>query len=923
MVQKTKRYILFMMVLVMLLCSGTEQIYAADFFSEFSAKDYIVGKLSATYYGDGQNKTFKVMVQDEKLYVEATNFAQKFDMALGMNGDEVQILLEDKWIGTRIASFKMNSRQAGYYDGTEYLEYDMPFASVQNEEGYWIPFRFAVKIMGAEMVLVGDHIYISEFHETIENAVSSTNKVYHKSAQIILGLGKYPEGRSNVEKEILLAELKEKDWVQKVSDVWDARSVSGANYDELASFLVSNYSPEFSQDSEYYLELLGLYVTNPILWHSTADYGQATTDIVSFLNGKSSPEEMAKMFSDSVIGLEEQNPEIEFNDAYRQIYTDTIGLDPIEKTWSEESIRMDEWLSQMISYKGLTANYLNQVYDSTITILNVPDGITNSLSVIFNEITVFRNINAANGYAMTLFDNYLASDYTEVGDETLYESLQERIDNYGQYMAAYRDTYMKDIFMFDTEDITDELIGDVLGEKVGTIWGIGKSVLMLHSDIQEAKEKDFLEFSGNYSAAKVLSRGLLKDVKKSGSPETAYLYYKTDAIALEFINQALASTEEHFFDNDIDRFVLSVDVLQMIAEESYHMSIIKMGIHHGLKPEDNEAYNEAYDDSTFLPLVIEVNSIMGNTNGNMNAGGFVCESDNYEMTLADTFWNDCQREVVDKNTDKTIGRGNGMSWWANFYEDGENAYLYEISNKGEIRFTNLDGFESEVIRSGQNKKLMLYNGYLYYQEGTTLYRREMSKGLAVGEETVILSDVGECIAYIEDDIYYSNLNSEVCRFSWTEGTEAMGIYSDSFDFIGNTMYYANKEDVNIIYAYDLLLATSQRVGEVANCYLLNANGIQLYYKVDDNVNQGLVYALTPYININRVVVYACYYPESTSSFPSEYYQWNTTGRRIFNVSNGVIYNEGAARAISPIPASGFSIKNIIMHFIYNLSEKLS
>ena len=937
--QKIKSIVIFFLIFAMLCGTAVTPIYATEATEVFDDTEVtddtgavedteeepkeIYGKLSAIYYGDGDEKRFRVMVTDGKLYVDAESLGSELGMYVGVHEKDVQLLLDDEWRGQRVASFRMNSTYAWYHDGVRMLEYKMPYKSIENEEGRWIPFRFAIKIMGSEVIRLDNTVYLSEFHESIENAVDRVAATYYESAELILGLGRVYDNYTEIEKQVALEELRNKDWVKNVEAVWNTKTAEGANYKELATYLVSNYCPEFIMDSRQYMELLNLYVAGPMMWNAAIIDGGSAESEIAALTEAVTAEDVAQAFMNAMASIEKANPEIVYNHAYNQIYKDTIGLDPITRTWNDEDVRMDEWIAELNAYSGIASHYTNQLYDSVTSILNVPDNVTNGLAVLLNELTVFKNMTAKNAYAVALFDAYLQTNYTTSAEEALYEELQKRVNNYIAYLVEYQNAFISDRFMFEDtfmgglgEDLSDEIIGEILGDDVSTIWGQEKSVITFFADMRAAREADFTEYTGNYSAGKALSRGLRRDINETGSAELAYLYYKTDALALHFMDKALSSSEKNAIEIDMDRIILASDIEWLIEEETYHMSIIKMGIDYGLQEEENEAYNNAYNDEGFLPLVVEVDNVMSNTNGNMNAGGFASEIENYKLICRQPMAQPFQRKIINKNDGTEVGNGKGWFWWINMYEAEDDIYIYGITDDGEIIFKELDG-EAELIRSGKNKKLIICNGYLYYQEDTTLYRREMSEGLVVGAEEVVLCDLGECLAYIGNDIYYSNTNTEICKFTKDGECIPLGIYSNSFDIMDNIIYYANLNDNNSIYAYYLMFEQSEKVGNVPNCYYLNVNGKQLYYKVDDDCSEGIVYALTPYANVVRVAVYACYYPNMDEEYTPPVRYGDSYGGRIFNIVDGKVYNEGTMQYIAEMPAYGFSWKNIIMYVIYS------
>lgn len=905
--------------------------------TEDESSDYY-GRLSAIFLGDGTSKSFRVFVKGERLYVDVSSLADNFSMPCSFGKNNVQILCRnDKVNGALIIDFKKNSRSVHKYDGNVNAEkYRTPYKCIHNDEGFWIPFKFAINMMGADCLIYKDVLYISSFHESLNaiaiSAANGSSSVTDKCIAIRSAAGK---SQSPAADSALESELTKNKWLYELKP--DLELVNNKDADaELATYLISNVSPEGYKEAEQYYELENLYVIYPMM-EVLEDNG---TDIFSMFDHLDE-NECKNMIEQAAANAANSNPEAKYSDAYQRAYKDLAGYDPVSGKWDKDSQKLLSFVQSLISYKGrqsevdgVTMDLISDIPTFGNEVMEIGPTVISGTATI---TTYAWNSLAQNRYASEQFDKFLKEKGKKaLTNNELYSQLRDRIDNYNDYVYEPVSDFFNDTIIDNgTDDGRENFLKGYLSEQKTDKVTNGLDMLIFGIDciqynkkIDEAMLKDYINAETAYLDAVNLTEQIQYSMKRE-KPDIgrAYIFYKSDYVANFYLLKVLQSEKSSLSEDQKETYRSQLQ--SIIDLECSNMAAIQIGIDYGLTKSQNAKYNKAYDDSKYIPLVEELFIGMGNTNGNMNAGGLVTISEHY-IAYSEQGFADDNRIVHIKNREGNteIDTINDLIYWLNLYEDGDNAYLYFVNNNKDICSYNINNKQTSTIATGSYQKLMIDDGCLYYVSDNGLYRCDLINGLAdMDSSKQLCSDVGSCICYSTGGIYYSNTSGEICKINRSDfSVKPLGIFSNSFDLGTVAIYYVNANDSKKIYSYNLLNGTSKEIGERTDCNLLIVYHGNIYYKVINGYDDGLVYMLNPVVNVDHEIVYAIGLDGdsddnySYNSPDSKYYQWSTLGNRIFNIADGQIYNEGGTFCFTSIPSNGISFGNLVMKIVYSFTK---
>ena len=205
-----------------------------------------------------------------------------------------------------------------------------------------------------------------------------------------------------------------------------------------------------------------------------------------------------------------------------------------------------------------------------------------------------------------------------------------------------------------------------------------------------------------------------------------------------------------------------------------------------------------------------------------------------------------------------------------------------------------------------------------------MYRFNLISPNEVDNRIEIVKDVGKCVAYSDDAIYYSNSNQQLIKTNHEGGeVKDLGIRAVSFDISNGNIYYSNIDDSGCIYLFNELTKIDTKVSSVENTYCINYHTGMIYFKVDNDVSSSLLYSIVPFVDKAVTRVYSWEGSDDDWGFElSEDVsrQFGRNNRRVFNISNGKIYNEGYTWKIVDFPLAGINVHTVIGYLSYRVSK---
>lgn len=903
--------------------------------------------------GEGSQVALDVLVKDGFLYVRSSSFAKGFGYITAETDDSVQFLQtvneeDEDYSWTLLSNFKINSKAVWLSDGNQVINYTAPVKTEKNEDGTWIPLQFALKIMGRELCINGNTILISSAHESTEMLIDSVNRAESSYFNVVVVTNQLMEKmglETNVSPlytEALAAEADKNEWVYSYAD--RTKETAGHNSEatsELATYLVSNLGAENSAIYSAYYELIQMYFGTELL-----GVGADLVDSLRKWEDEEAPDfsNAEKEFEAAVDAMCETNPDnMQMSDSFNRIYSDLIGYDPKSKEWTGDTV-YEELLLAMITYSGDPDETVYETIDFAGSYLGSAGIASPMFAAEYANIQCMKNAFAKNDYAGSRFEKYLSQVTSHPGKAKLVDALNEKIANYFKYQTDLIDEYMgraeDEIEESIRSDVLDDLEENFLKDgvieikpilktgydKVTTVADLFTNVTDLIDDVNEYQKKieqiaenELLADSGAYYTAKTFADEIAGHAIKDRDIDWVYLFYRTEYIANYYYSQVLEKTQTKKSASADDVAALKKALTSLKKEDLYQLASIRMGIEYGLSPEDNTEYNNLYEDTPLLDYVEEINLSMGNSSANINACGFIAASDeHFFYASSDENYSVYMSDLNGKSEKKII---NGWAHWLNtFIEDGQE-YLFYIDSEYDIRRYNVETDSDERVSSGTYSNMMLAEGNIFVQENGNLYRIPIINAASYGEKELFISGIGNTVVYDEENVYYSDSDGEICCIDYAgENVEELNIFSTSFDISNGNLYYSNDKDDRSIYLYDTRMGITSKLSEVTDTYCISYYQGMVYYKVDDDRHSGLVYSVVPFVDLPIVRVYSW---NGTDAWWVGIEDDESSGRdtrRLYNIANGKIYNEGYTWDLWGAPVSGVTLQTAFNFIIYQISS---
>ena len=968
------RIISFLLILPFLV-SNPISAYAKEY--DETVQSDLYGRLPVYLLDDGGDLSYlEVYRHKNDLYVQASSFASRFGYSIGYTDDGVQFLQtenssDEDYSWTFLSNFKNRSRSVWVYDGVEVTNYTAPCKTIKNDHGTWIPLQFAIKIMGREMVINSGLAVVSEPHETINTIINNVAGADSRLFPVIVEFNDLIEETdvatttSHILTQAIASESEKNSWIGRaVNKSVPIEAVSKAGVDELATYLVANLGPENTELIKTYYELMLMYMDQGYIQAADSIIDEAFdtgfSSDTSYEEGKNIIESYANAFAENNCAT------INYNYAFENAYSGLTGYSPISKEWTNEFVYND-FLDTMITYKGnpsettkacidycvsFVCNYASVVgycgsfvgrggFASFVGDLNT----FNTLSEGITEFYVFarcaRNILSENTYSRDIFENYLLENKSHTADSDLIKSLSERVENFTEYQIKVLDEQIDDINAIDEEEAIDdtaEVIVDKIDDKMNeyipgpshlykTLYNVFSFGYDLDEFLEEYDEKiqnELIMDNTNYILAKGLADEIGRYVASNKDANWAYIFYRTDYISNYYHYMALDNINPSEYSSISEEDISEIRSLlyQIMNEDTYQLASLRSGVNYGLNPKDNTSYNNNYEDSKYIALVEEISMSKGNSNANINNCGFATTSTNYKFYVDTENNYKAYMESLDKKG-SAVEVSNSWAHWLNAFEKDGVEYLIYVNENMDLCSYNTESGKTVTLSDGNYSNAMVAFGYIFAKEKGALCRLELLEGSRVGEKKRIVPDVGECVVYDDDMILFADKTGEVYKTD-IDGIEKidLGINSDSFDLSNGNLYFSNNIDNRTLYIYNIMTGISTKLGTTENTYCINVNNGLVYFKIDDGKSSSLVYSIVPFVDTAIPRVYSW---KGTDEF------WGVSnidivvasgrdGRRVYNISDGKIYNEGYMWTLTEYPLAGISGKSIIGFISYKISD---
>ncbi|MBP5529960.1 MAG: hypothetical protein J6X80_07920 [Lachnospiraceae bacterium] len=979
--RRTITRIVSILLSCVIVLSSPVRVFASDKDSEDKS---FRGRLPV-YCMDNNGNQFwlDVYSEDDRLYVESNSFAKKFGYLTAETETSVQFLQcenkegeEYRWM--LVSDFKINSDRVWLMSDGKTAYYKAPYKCLKKDDEIFIPLQFALKIMGREMIVNEGFIVVSCPHESRELILescdsSNTPEMLDRSINYLnsINLG-YETKSDSLMPEALASKKNKYDWLySKITDPEVKGDTNEDGLNELATYLVANVSPESQAYMDSYYEMAQMYMS-PSLMLAGVDVAGSLIYELSAQEYGENVEEAGKMKEESIVKgmavVEESAATVklaspatlEYNDAFKEAYTALTGYNPITEKWENETV-YPELMQSLYNYSGDPDDGIVKTLTLGLSFIPYVSTAKNSIASIYATNKIVVGALAENEFASERFENYLDNNSSK--DEKLKKALRGKINNYTEYQAELIEKYLFEAVKKDVEgyaggkldkelgipcggteilqiaggkELTEEEYGaftvaatrKIVQEEIplSKLFFLPQDIQQYCTEMEEIADKRLKKSKGAYLHASAFANEIRINAYNKKNIDWAYCYFKADYTAKRYYLSVLSKTFDLKGLSALTEDDLRMDTLlnEAIKEDCYHMAEIRTGIMYGLSEEDNEAYNAVYDDTALLGFVEEVNLSLGNTNGNINSYGIITTSE--EHVYYNDFLRNYSVHMTNSNgsDDKVII--NEPGFWLNAICTDEKEYLYYINDSSDICVYDVSNSTKKTICQGNFNRLMIAYGYLFAVENGTLYRFVYNGDDALTERHEIVQNVGSCIVYQSDEIYYSSLLNELCRCNFDgEETEGFGIYTSSFDIANGTVYYSDNNDSRRIHSYNLITEKTSTIQDAKDTYGLIYYSGMIYYKVDSDISSGMVYAAMPPINRQIVRVYT---PEiDPNKYGGANERWvkaNAFGndtRRIFNISNGKIVNEGYFRVFVKQPVVGVNF-NTLWGYLGNLLSKM-
>lgn len=111
----------------------------------------------------GHQESLDIMIQNDNVFVDAKMLAERLGYTFGENGESAVIFNKDTSnnLPFGITQFKYNSTQVSHMLFNNMIDtYEVPFTSVKNNEGSWIPFEYSLVLLNSGMMITDDAVLI-------------------------------------------------------------------------------------------------------------------------------------------------------------------------------------------------------------------------------------------------------------------------------------------------------------------------------------------------------------------------------------------------------------------------------------------------------------------------------------------------------------------------------------------------------------------------------------------------------------------------------------------------------------------------------------------------------------------------------------------------------------------------------------------
>ena len=979
--RRTITRIVSILLSCVIVLSSSVRVFAA----EKDPEDKPVRGRLPVYCMDNNGNLFwlEVYSEDNRLYVESNSFAKKFGYLTAETKTSVQFLQcaneegeEYRWM--LVSDFKINSDRVWIQSDRKTTYYKAPYKTLKKDDEIWIPLQFALKVMGREMIVNEGFIVVSQPHESEEMILercntSNTPEMLDQSIRYLntLNLG-FETKSDSLLPEAIAAEKNKYDWLySKISDPEITGETSEEGMNELATYLVANVTPESQAYMDSYYELAQMYMSPSLMLAGTDVAGSMIYALSAKENGEN-VEEANKMAAEAIVKgkavveesaatVKEASPAtLEYNDAFINAYTDLTGYNPITEDWENETV-YQELIQCMYNYSGDPDDGIVKTLTFGLSFVPYVSKAKNSIASLCSANKIMTGALAENEFASERFENYLDNNSSK--DDEMVKVLRARINNYTEYQAQLLNKYLveavekdiegyaagkldkelgipcggsemlkildgKELTQADIEAFSEKAVRKIIVSEIpmAKLFFLPQDIQQYCKEMEEIADKRLKKSKGAYLHAVAFANEIRVNAYNNKNIDWAYCYFKADYTANRYYLSVLSKTFDLKGLSGLTQDDLRMESLmnEAIKEDLYHMAEIRTGIKYGLSEEDNEAYNAVYDDTPLLAFIEEINLSLGNSNGNINSYGIITTSEEH------VYYNDYLRNYSVHMTnsngskDKIIIRE--PAFWLNAICTEENEYLYYINDNSDICVYDVSNAAKSIVCQGNFNRLMIAYGYLFAVENGTLYRFVYNGTDTLTERYEIIKNVGSCIVYQSDEIYYSSILNELCRCDFDgEESEGFGIYTSSFDIANGNIYYSDNIDSGRIHSYNLITKKDTLILDVKDTYGLIYYAGMVYYKVDSSTSNGMVYAVMPAINRQITRVYTAEVdPAKYSGATDRWVKANAFGtdtRRIFNISNGKIVNEGYFRMFVKHPMVGVNL-NTFWGYMGNLISKM-
>lgn len=114
----------------------------------------------------GMLENLNIMVKDKHVYVDALQFAERLGYSVNKTDEYVTIynidtLQSDSDTPVMLLIFYFNSKKVDYYIDLNILTYEAPFESINDDNGVWVPLKYAMYALKSSMLIVNNVVEIS------------------------------------------------------------------------------------------------------------------------------------------------------------------------------------------------------------------------------------------------------------------------------------------------------------------------------------------------------------------------------------------------------------------------------------------------------------------------------------------------------------------------------------------------------------------------------------------------------------------------------------------------------------------------------------------------------------------------------------------------------------------------------------------